>query len=145
RLASLKRKIRGKLRLSSAHCWSVDEWFHDGLLPQVMSLQAAENFQTVLIEYVFLSKLASVFPKSVRTVIDIHDLFGNRHERYIKNQMRPTWFATTIKEEIHALRRADAVIAIQSEEARYLRDHRVHEVFSVGHISSDRVTPLSDP
>jgi glycosyltransferase involved in cell wall biosynthesis len=141
----VKRKIRRALRLSSAHLWDVDEWFDDGLVSQVLSLQNTEKFQTVLIEYVFLSKLATLFSKSVRTVIDTHDLFGDRHKHYLENGLNPVWFATTATEEIRALNRADAVIAIQNEEAGYLRRYVSGEVFCVGHISSRDSMPLTDP
>ena len=145
RIGRMKRRIKRVLRLPSVHLWGVDEWFDDELLPQVKRLQSANNFEVVLIEYVFLSKLASAFPKSVRTVIDTHDLFGDRHKYYLKNKLHPTWFATTAREEIRALNRADAVIAIQDEEARYLRSHGIHEVFCAGHISTENIRPLPDP
>ena len=64
---------------------------------------------------------------------------------FLNNGLRPTWFATTAKEEIRALNGANAVIAIQDEEARYLRSHGIHEVFCVGHISTEQIRPLPDP
>jgi glycosyltransferase involved in cell wall biosynthesis len=96
-------------------------------------------------EYVFFSKLTSVFPRSVRTVIDMHDLFGNRHEHYLNNKMQPTWFATTANQEIRALKRADAVIAIQDEESQYLKRRGVNEVHCVGHLLTPQPIPLPDP
>jgi polysaccharide biosynthesis protein PslH len=110
-----------------------------------MSLQKAENFETVLIEYVYLSKLASIFPKSVRTVIDTHDIFADRIKHFSKYGLTPGWFETTPEEEIRALNRADAVIAIQNEEAEYLRRHLSKEVFCVSHIPKDEFRPLPDP
>src|SRR3974377_1355059 len=59
RLGGVKRKIRTALRLPSVHLWHVDEWFDVGLVPQIATLQSANKYETVLIEYVFLSKLAS--------------------------------------------------------------------------------------
>jgi glycosyltransferase involved in cell wall biosynthesis len=140
-----KRKIRRALRLRSAHLWSVDEWFDDSLLSQVKSLQNTEHFDTALIEYVFLSKLACVFPDSVRTIIDTHDLMGDRHKIYLDSGLQSAWFATTPREEIRALNRADAVIAIQEEEAQYLRRYVSGEVFCVGHIGALDIRPLPDP
>jgi polysaccharide biosynthesis protein PslH len=144
-VARVKRKMGRKLGLASAHLWGVDEWFDDGLIPQIVDLQNAESFETVLIEYVFLSKLASLFPQGVRTVIDTHDIFGDRHKHYSKNGLSPTWFATTPGEEIHALNRAHAVIAIQNEEAEYLRRRGSLEAFCVGHLPAHALVPLPDP
>ena len=145
RIGNVKRKISKLLRSPSAYLWGVDEWFDNNLLPQIASLQNSEKFETVVMEYVFLSKLASVFPSSVRTVIDTHDLFGNRHKQYLNNKMQPTWLATTANQEIRALKRADAVIAIQEEEAQYLKRHGVNEVHCVGHLSTAQPTPFPDP
>jgi glycosyltransferase involved in cell wall biosynthesis len=70
---------------------------------------------------------------------------ADRHKRYIAAGLEPTWFATRAHEEIRALNRADAVIAIQEEEAEYLRRHLSAEVFCVGHVSSSDPSPLADP
>jgi glycosyltransferase involved in cell wall biosynthesis len=140
-----KRKVQRILRLRSARLWRVDEWFDDSLLSQVTSLQKKEHFDTALIEYVFLSKLACVFPGSVRTIIDTHDLMGDRDKIYLNCGLQPAWFATTPKEEIRALNRADAVIAIQQEEARYLRRYVSAEVFCVGHVGALDIRPVADP
>ena len=120
-----KRKIQRALRLRSAHLWHVDEWFDDRLLSQAKSLQNTECFDTVLIEYVFLSKLVSVLPNSVRTIIDTHDLMGDRHKLYLNSGMQPVWFATRPEEEIRALNRANAVIAIQEGGDSILKTARV--------------------
>jgi glycosyltransferase involved in cell wall biosynthesis len=140
-----KRKILRPLGLRSAHLWRVDDWFDNGLLSQVTRLQNTGGFDTVLIEYVFLSKLATAFPESVRTIIDTHDLMGDRHKIYQNSGMQPVWFATKPEDEIRALNRADAVIAIQEEEAAYLRQRVSGEVFCVGHIGSLDSAPLPDP
>jgi len=145
RFGNVKRKIYRALRRPEAHLWDVDEWFDDTLLQQLTNLQNENNFDVVLIEYVFLSKLASVFPKSVRTIIDTHDLFGDRHKHYLKNEMKPAWFATTKKREIRALKRANAIIAIQDEEAEYLKRCGLPEVFSIGDIPAEHLGPLPDP
>jgi glycosyltransferase involved in cell wall biosynthesis len=125
--------------------WKVDEWFDEGLVPQLGRLQARESFDCVLIEYVYLSKTASALPPTVRTIIDTHDLFGDRHIRSLEAGSRPCGFATTVAEETSALNRADAVIAIQQEEAEYLRRTISSEVFTVGHLIDLDVSRLADP
>ena len=139
------RKIKSVLGLKSAHLWQVDEWFDDGLIPQIKQLQADKSFDCVLIEYVFLSKLAANLPTSVRTVIDTHDLMGDRHKHYLDAGMKPQWFSTTRTEEVSALNRAKAVIAIQHEEADYLQRKVSAEVFCVGHLFGFDFNPPPDP
>jgi len=141
----LQRKIGRTFGLRSAHLWKVDEWFDEGLIAQVRRLQAKEFFDCVLIEYVFLSKLATHLPTSVRTIIDTHDLMGDRHKRYLDAGMTPQWFATTRAEEVSALNRADAVLAIQQDEANYLKKTVSAEVFCVGHLVNLDIRLLPDP
>jgi polysaccharide biosynthesis protein PslH len=141
----LQRKINRALGLQSAHLWRVDEWFDENLTPQVRALQANESFEVVLIEYVFLSKLATHLPANVRTIIDTHDLMGDRHKVYLDAGMNPQWFATSRAEELSALNRANAVIAIQQEEAGRLMGSLSAEVFCVGHLFGMDVSPLPDP
>jgi polysaccharide biosynthesis protein PslH len=81
----------------------------------------------------------------VRTVIDTHDIFGDRHKRGRDAGSRPYGFATTVAEETFALNRADAVIAIQPEEAEYLRRTISSEVLTVGHLLDLNVRPSPDP
>jgi polysaccharide biosynthesis protein PslH len=141
----VKRKLGRVFGLELAHLWSVDEWFDYGLIPQVEALQHKEHFDAILIVYVFLSRLACVFPDSVRTIIAAEDLMGDRHKMYLASGMRPVWFATTPRQEIRALDRAAAVIAIQEQEAEYLRGHLSGEVFCVGHIGAPNTGPIPDP
>jgi glycosyltransferase involved in cell wall biosynthesis len=141
----VQRKIARAFGRKSAHRWAVDEWFDDSLVSQVQRLQATERFDAVLIEYVLLSKLAAALPNSVRTIIDTHDLMGDRHIRYLAAGLLPDWFTTSPAEEISALNRADAVIAIQQSEADYLRQNLSAGVFCVGHLLGPEVSPLPDP
>jgi polysaccharide biosynthesis protein PslH len=140
-----KRKMLRLLRLREPYIWQVDEWFDNGLLSQVADSHRKEKFEVVLVEYVFLSKIIKVFPESVRTIIDAQDLMANRHQAYLSHGVPPAWFATTPKQEIRSLGRARAVIAIQEEEARYLRERLPNEVFCVGHIGPPADHVARDP
>jgi polysaccharide biosynthesis protein PslH len=141
----VKRKLSRVLRLTSAHRWDVDEWFDDRLLSQVEDLEKVEHFDSVLIEYVFLSKLVDAFSERTRTIIDTQDLMGDRHKLYVKAGLAPAWFATPPQQEIKALNRANAVIAIQPHEEQYLKNKTSAEVFCVGHIGALDLQPMPDP
>jgi glycosyltransferase involved in cell wall biosynthesis len=146
---SFSSRLRGRIKrafgLKSGYLLRVDEWFDEGLLPQIQHLHEKECFEAVLIEYVYLSKLACGLPASVRTIIDTHDIMGDRHKQYFTAGMQPTWFATKRAEEISALNRVKAVIAIQQQEANYFRQNVSSEVFCVGHILDPDFGPLPDP
>lgn len=146
---SFSSRLRGRVKrefgMKSGHLLKVDEWFDDGLLPQIQRLHHKECFEAVLIEYVYLSKLAYGLPTSVRTIIDTHDLMGDRHKQYFSAGMQPSWFATKPAEEISALNRVKAVIAIQQQESDYFRRNVSSEVFCVGHLLDANFGPLPDP
>ena len=69
---------------------------------------------------------------------------GDRHKVYLDAGMSPQWFATSRAEELSALSRANAVIAIQQEEADRLKGTLSAEVFCVGHLFGRDVSPLPD-
>ncbi len=140
----LRGRVTREVGLKSAHLVRVDEWFDDGLLPQIQRLHQKECFEAVLIEYVYLSKLACGLPMSVRTIVDTHDVMGDRHKQYFSAGMQPTWFVTWPADEISALKRADAVIAIQQQEADYFRRNVSSEVFCVGHLLDSNFGPVPD-
>ena len=108
-------------------------------------LHEKECFEAALIEYVYLSKLACGLPRSVRTIIDTHDLKGDRHKQYLRVGMQRTCFATNPAEEIYSLNRVDAVIAIQQEEADYFWRNVSSEVFCVGHLLNSNFDAQPDP
>jgi polysaccharide biosynthesis protein PslH len=144
-LSRLRGRIKREFGLKSGYLLRVDEWFDEGLLPQIRQLHEKECFEAVLLEYVYLSKIACGLPTSVRTIIDTHDLMGDRHKQYLNVGMQPTFFATKPAEETSALNRANAVIAIQQEEADYFRRNASNEVFCVGHLLDPNFGPLPDP
>jgi hypothetical protein len=71
----------------------------------------------------------------VLKVLDTHDVFGGRAERFRESGLPPEWFYTTPEEEARGLARADIVLAIQDEEAEYFRKLGHGNVLVVGHLS----------
>lgn len=145
KFSKLKRRLRRALQLESGYKWGVDEWFDDGLSDQVTAIHERMTFDTIVIEYVYLSKLATLFGPSVRTIIDTHDIMGDRHKMYLAAGIEPIWFSTTQDEELLALGRADVVLAIQEDEASYLRERIAGEVFCVGPILDIGSRAMPDP
>ncbi len=94
----------------------------------------------VLLEYVSLSYLAKAvreIPDRPAVVIDTHDIQSIRQE-YFEEQGWPSWLDLTGDQERSALNLADALIAIQSEDAKVLRDWIPDRpVVVAGHPSSE--------
>lgn len=113
----------------------VDDWYDDSVQPKIKAVAAEVAPDVVLAEYVMMSKALACFPAHVLKLIDTHDLFANRYRKFLAAGQSPRWFSAFPRDEIRALSRADKVIAIQNEEARYLRKSLKRKVFTIGHIA----------
>src|SRR5690606_34301862 len=112
-------------------------------------LQQQHGFDAAVIEYVFHSGALAVFPDSVRKIIDTHDSFADRHKPYIAKGLYDYFYSLRPADEARGFRRADAIIAIQQEEAdsfrRQLGDQPGNpEIAVVNHFLDLSAPPVSD-
>ena len=109
---------------------------------QLVALQQRHDFDIVVAEYVYISKLLTFFPDSVRKIIDTHDVFADRHRRMATAAGVNTFYSISAAAERRGLCRADIVIAIQDQEAMYLEAQlgNAAEVIRVSHFVE--VSPL---
>ena len=114
--------------------YRVDDWYTREITEQLLKISQQVKPDVVLVEYVFLSKVFECFGPDTLKILDTHDIVGNRHRLYQKNDIAPQWFYTSVAQEKKALDRADVVIAIQDEEATYFRQLTRHKVITVGHM-----------
>lgn len=115
------RKLKRGWGLASGHRFGLDDWHEPDAARWIAKLHEEHRFDAVLVNYVFHSAILDVFPPHVLKVIDSHDVFGDRHLRYIQAGMAPEWYSTSGPDEIRGLSRANAVIAIQDQEAEHFR------------------------
>ena len=102
---------------------------------RVLKLAAEFRPDAVLVEYVFYSWLLELFGPEVRKIIDTHDVFTNRHQRFLRNGVEPEWHSTTRRQERKGLQRANCVIAIQDQEREFFSKLTKGKVVTVGHIA----------
>lgn len=99
-----------------------------GRLPAtVRRIVKAGGHQAVVLNYWHLSRIF-VGLEGVRKLVYTHDVFGDRFARTTSR-----WLSTTPQIEGKAFSRADAILAIQEDEARYFRgisDTPVYTTFS---------------
>lgn len=136
-LEHARRRAAQWLRLDSGWTWSLDGWYDDRLDAQLRELHRRERFDTVVIEYVYLSRAALAFPDGVRTVIDTHDCFTARHRAARRAGQPYRWFSLSEADERRGLARADVVVAMQAEEAAFfarLLAGTSTRVETVGHV-----------
>jgi len=122
---------------------TIDDWYDDMITDAVARLCQRKRFDVCVVNYVWYSKLFEALPDSVVRVIDTHDLFGGRAERFAELGLAPEWFYTSIAQETLGLDRSDFVVAIQKEEARTLQARTSSNVRTVGFLSAPNFMPPS--
>ena len=108
------------------HICRVAAWYDRQLDAAVRDLHQLRGYRLVHANYVWYAPVFEQFGSDVVKVLDAHDVFADRAAKYRQSGMAPQWFSTTQAEEDQAFRRADAVLAIQKEEAAQMagRGHR---------------------
>jgi glycosyltransferase involved in cell wall biosynthesis len=92
------------------------------------------QFNVVIVEYVYWSRVLNCFDSSVLKVIDTHDVLVRRHLMYLNKKEKYYGFSTSEKEEAKGLSRADVIIAIQEQEREYFSKITRKKTITVGHI-----------
>jgi polysaccharide biosynthesis protein PslH len=80
-----------------------------------------KDVDAVIVEYVFYSWAFDCFPESALRVLDAHDAFAERHRSYLAEGVSDYWISLRPQDESAGFRRADAILAIQQEEAQRFR------------------------
>lgn len=96
-----------------------DGWYKEGIGEHIYFLCKRYDIDLILCSYIYQSKLLEFVPNYILKVIDTHDKMGNRSEMLRLNKLPIGHFSCTPEEEGTYLRRADLVIGITDEEARY--------------------------
>ena len=94
----------------------VDFYCSDSLVSFINKLHIRENFEGLLVNYIWLSKLYKTnIPKKA---LYTHDVFTNRADRITANYK---WMYFTPNQEAKALHRFENVLAIQQNEAVFFK------------------------
>ena len=112
---------------------------------QLYRLQRVYRFNAVVVEYVFYSQALSVFGDGVVKLIDSHDVFADRQKRVEREGAGQVWWSTDPDSEAAALQRADAVIAIQRDEAADIRQRVKCPVVCIPHLQAVAANADSGP
>ncbi len=99
------------------HVCHIDDWYDAALGAAAKEMHRLRGYRVVHANYIWYSPVLDQFGSDVVKVLDTHDAFAERREKYLAANMLPQWFSTSYADEDTALRRADAALAIQKEEA----------------------------
>src|ERR1035437_5259678 len=107
--------------------FKVDDYYPFGIKKVLLRILLNNHFDCVIVNYIFLSKIFKYITDS-KKLLYTHDVFTNRYQ-ITGNK----WFSVTANEESKALNRADAILAIQENEAvfsSYLTNRIVISVYT---------------
>jgi hypothetical protein len=122
------------MRPTGGDAYNLDDWWQPAVGEVARQLHRRWHFQAVIANYVWFSGVLKVFGADVVKVLDTHDLFGGRAERFRQAGLEPEWYYTTDAEEARGLQRADIVLAIQNEEAAAFEALGHRNVRVLGHV-----------
>ena len=115
--------------------YKIDEFCSKSICDSVSKLCSTNSYDIVMVEYVFLSRVFGYIGNQSEKILDTHDLFADRHLKFVNQRIRYKWFFTTESEEAKGFKRADKVIAIQNNEAGKIRQLTGrNNVFLIGHM-----------
>ena len=133
----VRQKILFTFKANRFYTNDVDDFYDPAMNVHLLELHQKENFDVAYVNYVFFSKALEIFPESVLKIIDTHDIFGNRHKAFQERGLSNSWFSLTPKSEIKGLNRADIVVAVQENEADYLKQKIKPKVSVIGPLLKD--------
>ena len=120
---------------------AIDDWFDPAIGEAIRRLCAEKRFDVCVANYVWYSKLFDFLPERTLRVIDTHDVFGGRAQRFEEIGIAPEWYHTSVAQERIGLDRSDFVIAIQDDEAETLAARTRSHVHTVGFLSAPEYLP----
>ena len=93
------------------------------IIPEILTIIKNKSIDTVIVEYVILSKILTYLPKKIKKIIDTHDRFTDRFEIYLNQGLTPSWTSLNKKDEIRGLNRANSIICLNSEELNFYKEN----------------------
>jgi hypothetical protein len=122
---------------------AIDDWFDSSISDAALRLCSERRFDVCVTNYVWYSKIFDSLPPDTIRVIDTHDVFGGRAQRFTEIELSPQWYHTSVDEESVGLDRADFVLAIQDDEAKTLQQRTKADLQTVGFLSAPDYLPVS--
>jgi len=113
----------GRIHKSAEGVNKIDEWVGNEIIQFIAGLKGLRDVNSVFINYVFLSKLFSIFPKSTKKYLLTHDVFAFRNVKIQEAGLdgNSFYFSTDYANERTGLTRSDIVFAIQPEEQLFFQ------------------------
>lgn len=112
----------------------LDAWWDVGIEFTVNWIKLAANIDIVLCNYVFYSKVLTLFDSGITKVIDTHDIVSNRNYLLDRKLGYRDFFYVSPESEKEALDRAHLVLSIKDDESSWFKCLSKTPVLTIGHL-----------
>lgn len=119
--------------------YTLDEWWPPQADEFCRWLFANYGYEMVFCNYVFMSRVFQFVDRATVKVIDSHDLFADRKQLLLDNDLKPEFYYTDRQSELEGLERADVVLAIKEQEAEYFRRNSATQVITLPYCQHDQI------
>lgn len=127
------KKIKHLFDSEALYKYSIDEWYDYSVNNYLINISELIKIDIVIVEYVFFSRALTCFGDEILKILDTHDVFSDRHKKFIAQGKKPIWFSTTKRQEKKGLSRADIVIAIQDKEKAFFNSISQQKIITTSH------------
>lgn len=111
--------------------WGIDDWISEDLMIKTSEIASQENYDLVIVEYVWLSKVFESFNKKEIKILDTHDVFSDRDFLFTSQKLDKSWFYTRRDQELKGLLRSDIILGITEEDCKFFSDMLANKKKSV--------------
>ena len=117
--------------------FEIDAWWDVGIEFTINWISLATEFDMVICNYIFYSKVLELFDEKVTKVIDTHDIMSNRNYLLDKKLGYRDFFYVSPESEKKALNRAHLVLSIKEDEASWFECLSSTPVLTIGHLEPE--------
>lgn len=136
KMSTVAKKLYRQLQFKSGKISSeqlqynaeVDSFFPHFASGIIRQRAASKKYDMVVCEYAAMSKSLDFFGSDVFKILDTHDVFTNRFNVYLDNNLKPEWVSLYQSEEKKALLRADLVLAVLEQDKDFFKTLGVKKV-----------------
>ena len=122
---SYKKGLRS-LGVEAGYYSSLDQEYNDEWTRLLADI--AKGIDVAMVEYVVNSRAFDAFPSRTLRLLDTHNSFADRHKSYVsRGLVSGYWYSLRPRDENRGFRRADAILAIQHQEADRFCDQLLHD------------------
>lgn len=103
--------------------YNLDDWCKNDLLTVIRHLNDEYKYDFVLVNYVFYSKIFTIFNSRVKKILSTVDNYNQLNIKKHRYGIKELGFSCSLKEEVRGWKRSDLIISLNNEETKEIKNH----------------------